>query len=468
MIELLTMCGFETHELETELPRIERAFHRIGITTEDIGRGKERLARYYDIRLQGVRKAIGLSIREVVDTVLARDEGKKKILYGFMAGGFEILGSAVVTHSKDIHVSMLAPTFQFVLGCIFDKLIPVLEAAEQKWLKSGKVCHCANVKTLVGLLTLDIIPKPDLLVTSGQLCDTSPKTLDILHELYNIPIGYFDTCQDREFKDYPDSKRVISLSATSLRDLTHKVQEVVGFEITDDMLWDTINGRNEPRRIFRDVQNLMETSDPQPICATHETLLSFFSIPISTVSNSELCAILSTLCKELQKKVDRKEGVVPKGAPRILNLLPPNASDPRLDYLLCELGFASVVSETGHFPVHGNRYIDFNEDKPNDPYYAIASTLHRSLSQALCSRTAIISEICKNLHIDGVIGRYHVACRTTVGDPLLMKDVINASLGIPVTVLEWESFDPRVYNEEQLRRRLELFRDSMVENKQRN
>jgi benzoyl-CoA reductase/2-hydroxyglutaryl-CoA dehydratase subunit BcrC/BadD/HgdB len=465
MIELLTMCGFETHELETELPRIERAFHRIGITTEDIGRGKERLARYYDIRLQGVRKAIGLSIREVVDTVLARDEGKKKILYGFMAGGFEIIGSTVVTHSKDIHASVLAPSFQFVLGCIFDKLVPVLEAAEQKWLKSGKMFHCGNIKTLVGLLTLDILPKPDLLVTSGQLCDTSPKTLDILHELYDIPIGFFDTCQDREFKEYPDSKRAIRLSATSLRNLTRKVEEVVGFEITDDMLWNTINGRSEPRALFRDVQNLMELSDPQPIYSTHEALMTFFGIPISTVSNDDLCSILSALRDELQEKVERKEGVVPEGAPRILNLLPPNASDPRFDYLLYELGLASVISETGHFPVHGNRYIDFEEDKPDDPYYMIASTLHRSLSQVLCSRSAIISEVCKNSHIDGVIGRYHVACRTTVGDPLLMKDVINANPGIPVMVLEWESFDPRVYNDDILRKRLELFKETMISHK---
>ena len=110
MIELLTLCGFDASEIESQLPRIEKAFNRLEITAGDIERGKQRLKKYYDIELQGIRQAIGLSIRDVVDTMLAREEGKKKVLYGFMAGGFEIIGSALVANSKDIHVAMLAPS----------------------------------------------------------------------------------------------------------------------------------------------------------------------------------------------------------------------------------------------------------------------------------------------------------------------------------------------------------------------
>ena len=466
MIDLLTLCGFDESEIESQLPRIEKAFSRLGITAGDIEQGKQRLKKYYDIELQGIRQAIGLSIRDVVDTMLAREEGKKKVLYGFMAGGFEIIGSALVANSKDIHVAMLAPTFQFVLGCIFDKLVPLLETAEQKWLKAGKVCHCANIKTLVGLLILDLIPKPDLLVTSGQLCDTSPKTLDILNELYGIPTYYFDTCQDREFSDYPDSIRSINLCAESIRDLVKKIREVVGFELEDRMIWDAINDRSEPRRILRDLQNLIETSDPTPLCATNEALFTFFSIPLSTINSTELSSILSALLEELQNRVDRKEGAVEKGSPRILSLLPPNASDPRQDHLLCEMGIASIVTETGHFPLHGQRYIDFDDEKPKDASHSLALSLHRSMSQSLRARSSIIIEVCRSLHVDGVIARFHVGCRTVAGDPLLIKDAITKELGIPVLLLEWESFDPRVYNEEQFRRQFELFKGAMSNKKQ--
>jgi hypothetical protein len=53
--------------------------------------------------------------------------------------------------------------------------------------KAGAVAHCANVKMYVGLLELGYIPKPDLLVSCGFLCDTAPKTADMMQELWGIP-----------------------------------------------------------------------------------------------------------------------------------------------------------------------------------------------------------------------------------------------------------------------------------------
>ena len=217
MIDLLTLCGYEEHELKADLSRTQRGFRRLGITDGDIEQAKQRLNKYYDMELPGVRRAIGLCMKDVVNTVLAREDGKK-IIYGIMASCLEILGTAVRLKSDEIFVTQITNSFPFVLGCVFGKLVPILEAAESEWLKTGEVRHCANVKICAGLLTLGLIPKPDLLVTSGQLCDIAPKTVDLLHELYNIPAYYFDTCQDAAFKEYPDLKRAGKLLAKSLRE----------------------------------------------------------------------------------------------------------------------------------------------------------------------------------------------------------------------------------------------------------
>jgi benzoyl-CoA reductase/2-hydroxyglutaryl-CoA dehydratase subunit BcrC/BadD/HgdB len=467
MIELLKLCGFEAHDIESELPRVKKVFNRLGITVEDIERGKQRLAKYYDMKLQGVRKAFGLCIKDLINTVLAREEGKRKILYGFMSPGFEIPGSALVSKSKEIHVAMLPMSFQFVLGFIFDKMVPILEAAEHKWLKAGKVSHCANVKTLVGLLALDMIPKPDLLVTSGYLCDTAPKTIDLLQELYDIPTYCYDTCQDREFKDYPDSKRMIDLSAKSMRRLAIKMQEVVGFEITDDMLWESINARSELRRALMNLQNLLESSDPLPISTTHEIFWGYLStLPLSISEIREPTAVLNILYGELQNKVNKGEGVVEKGAPRILSLLPGHYTDPRWEHLVCELGIAPIASETGFFPMHGKRYLDLAEEKQKDPYERLSQRLQHSMYQNLSARTAIIIEACKRLRVDGVFVRFHVGCRSVANDALIIKDAIARELGIPVMLMERDDFDPRVYNE-QYKRRIELFKDVLDNSRQR-
>jgi benzoyl-CoA reductase/2-hydroxyglutaryl-CoA dehydratase subunit BcrC/BadD/HgdB len=468
MIELLKQCGFEGDEIESELPRVQKVFDRLGINAEDIERGKQRLNKYYDMKLQGVRKAIRLCIKELVNMVLAREDGKRKILYNFMSPSFEVLATALVSKSKDIFVANIAAPLQFVLGCIFNKMDPILEAAEQRWLKAGKVYHCGNVKTLVGLLALDLIPKPDLLVTSGQLCDTAPKTIDLIQELYGIPTWCYDSCQDREFKDYPDAKRVMDLYAKSIRRLVLKIQEVVGFAITDEMLFESIHARDELGNTFRGLQNLKETSDPVPISATHEMLWHCVNtLPYSMSDLQKVVAALNTTYEELTQRVKKGEGALEKGAPRVLSLLPPHFADPRWEHLPYELGIAVVSTEAGFYPLHGKHTLDTVEKMADDPYELIGSGLQRSLAQSLSARIAIISEVCKRLKLDGILGRYHVGCRINIPDTFIMRDTLLKELGIPVLLLEWEGFDPRFYNEEHYKRRLGLFKDVLINNRQR-
>ena len=69
---------------------------------------------------------------------------------------------------------------------------------------------------MLGPYALGYFPKPDLLITAGFLCETSPKTIDLMHEVYDIPVYYFDACQDRELKEYPEAtRRVAELAAKS-------------------------------------------------------------------------------------------------------------------------------------------------------------------------------------------------------------------------------------------------------------
>jgi benzoyl-CoA reductase/2-hydroxyglutaryl-CoA dehydratase subunit BcrC/BadD/HgdB len=69
--------------------------------------------------------------------------------------------------------------------------------------------------------------------------------------------------------------------------------------------------------------------------------------------------------------------------------------------------------------------------------------------------------LCKRLNLDGVLARFHVGCRSVSGDAILIKKAITKELDIPVLLLEWDSFDPRVYNHEQYKKRFEVFKTMM-------
>ena len=453
MLEMLTLCGYENHEMEFELPRIQKAFSKLGITDEDIARGKQRLATYYDTDLMGVRKMLGLFVRELVNITLAKEEGKKKIIHGCMAPTFEVFGSALGSNSDDVCVMVPNPLFMVVFGCVLGKFVPILEAAEGHWLKGGLVSHCAMVKTRVGLLTLNLIPKPDLMITSGSLCETSPKTNDLFHELYNIPTFYHDTCQDRELRDYPDSTRAMELSAKGMRKMTQRLQDVVGFEITNDMLWEVIRVKNDIAEGVDRVHELIRTSDPVPIGSTHENLLGWLSpIPLSMDYLLATKEAVTTLYEELKDRVDKGEGPIEKGAPRIMGICPPHTSDPRLEHLVNESGMALIATDQEFSaPL-------VNSKAPKDPYEALSRHINAALAVYLGGRVSIILEACKQLNVDGVLNHYHVGCRSVAGDALILEDAIIKELGIPVLTLEWENFDPRVYDHEQYKTRLEVFR----------
>ena len=464
MIDLLTLCGFEENELTAILHRAEVAFRRLGIGDEDVKEARKRLNKYYDMELPAVRRAIGLCIKDVIDTVLAREDGKK-VVYGIMASCLEVIGTAVKLYSDAICVTQITNSFPFVLGCVFGKLVPVLEAAESEWLRAGWVRHCGNVKTCVGLLSLGLIPKPDLLVTSGQLCDTAPKTVDLLHDLYDIPVCYFDTCQDASFDEYPDLRRPGRLLAKSLREMSQKIEEIAGFEITDDMVLEAVERRGKLGQAVRNLQTLLEGSDPMALSPTHEQIWACLSTSSYNLHNlEEATAVLNALYREVfEDRISCGKGVLQKGAPRVLCTLPANASDPRQEHLLCEMGIASVSSEAGLFPLHGNRYIDFGPEKPTDPYEMIAQNLQKPLFQVVSARASIIIEACKRLGVDGVLCRYHVGCRNVSADAIILRKEIIRQLAIPVLLIQWESFDPRIYNEVDLRAQLQTFKEIMTE-----
>jgi benzoyl-CoA reductase/2-hydroxyglutaryl-CoA dehydratase subunit BcrC/BadD/HgdB len=457
MIELLKLCGFDPPEIESELPRVEKAFNKLGITAEDIERGKQRLTRYYDVELKGVRKVFRLIVRELVNVLLVRDEGEKKVIYGFMAPGMDLLGTALVSNSGEVSPINQSWAFLIVVGCIFGKIEPMLEEAEKQWLKAGMVAHCGNIKTLLGPIALGLYPKPDLLVTSGFLCEASPKTLDLFHELYDIPVWYIDACQDREFGEYPEpSRRIAGLAAKSLKRLVERIQGIVGFEITNDMLIEVQDAKGKLDKALGRIRGLAESSAPLPLSPAHENVfmcLDMLTLNIDGIT--EAIDALNTLYEELQERVAKGLGVVEKDAPRVLATLPMGQTDPRLEYLACEVGIAIVATDTSlEVPL---------KETSGDPYikFGLASQ-SGSMHLPIGRRIPLIIEGCKKLKVDGVLDRFHVGCRSVAGDAILIESALKKELGIPVLLLEWENFDPRVYKHEEFKRRLEIFKTMMV------
>lgn len=464
MHELLALFGYEEDEIENEAVRVAKAFERLGVTSQDIVDAKGRLTRYYDLELVGVRKMLGLYLRDMVDLVLARDEGKTKVVYAIMAEGFDLIASAFGSKTKELFVSWPESLFEVLFGpgC-FEKLTPVLEAAENRWLKAGVVAHCANVKALVGALELKLIPEPDYLVVSGFLCETAPKTIDILHEMYGVPMSYFGTCLDREANEDPDTEaRRVRVAARHMRELVEKMQEVVGVEISDDDVVEQVSGKRVLRDNLQKIHQMIDSSERVLMSAANESIV-FLSARLAANAGNvpRLAEATTVLCEELERRVATGFDLMKEGAPRLFVMVPASFTDPRLEHLIEETGMIIASTEIDCFWPEGQRTPPKLEGTP-DVYEGVCSYLYDSKTRKLAERIQIIEQVCRRLKVDGVVCRSHVGCRTIHGDVLVIKDALTRDLGLPAMVLEYESFDPRFYEEETLRGRFEMFKEMVV------
>ena len=230
--ELFGLCGYEYGEIEGERARIEAAFEKLGIGPDDMEAADGRVRRNHDVSLEGVRKLLGAWLKELIDLVLAGDEGKKIVYFGFPA--MLRPGLILSASAADVFVSAPDMVLDHTMGQIFNKLSPILEAGEANGLPPGHAL-CSLWQAKIGGIAKGMIPVPDLALASSYYCDMGSKADDLVTALYGVPIAYIDGIMDSQWGEYPEylPERVHYLGAR-INQAVEKAEEVLGIMIAPD------------------------------------------------------------------------------------------------------------------------------------------------------------------------------------------------------------------------------------------
>ena len=199
--ELLKLCGFEVEEINQERARLEKVFQKLELGPADMKTAEVWVKENHDVDLMGVRKILRLWLKELLDLVLARDEGRKLVYYGFptVAGP----AGAIAAASDEVLCTCPDAVLCHTLGQIFNKINSVLEAGEANGLPPGHAL-CSLQQVRVGGMAKGIIPVPDLALTSSYYCDMGSKTDELLHERYGHPAVYVDGSMDSRWGEFPN------------------------------------------------------------------------------------------------------------------------------------------------------------------------------------------------------------------------------------------------------------------------
>lgn len=441
-----SLCGFEPEELEKEKIRIEKAFNILEIGDEDIERASAKIKKYLDIELLGMRKVLGLWLKELVDMVLAREEGKKVVYVSYppipqIVAAMALTSEAVYCAPPDIILSN-------TLNLVFDRINPILETAEVNGLAPG-IAFCSYLQTRFGSIVKGIIPRPDLLIPSCFLCDLTPATDQLLHEFYGTPVAYIDNLLDEKGERWPDdiNPGKVKYFSTEMKKSIDMFRQITGCWLDESKVRQAVEKANKINSINNRIQDLRQ-ADPLPFSQNDFHLaLSINCIGRGLKEGEET---LNTLLGELQKRVTAGKGVVEKGAPRVMLVMIPH--DPSLAATIGELGLAACVTGGGSIRSSPQtEYVDLWDN--------VAATLLRSRGANYSSLAYInqLKEATRQSNIAGVIFFRHYSCRQYSIFPLKAKEIIEQEVGVPVLLLDGDYCDFRSYNIQQMRTKLETF-----------
>jgi benzoyl-CoA reductase/2-hydroxyglutaryl-CoA dehydratase subunit BcrC/BadD/HgdB len=450
--ELLKLCGFEPDEIEKERPRVDRAFEKLEMGPADIEQAEKRVTQYFDTSLVGVRKSLGIWMKQLIDLVLAREEGKKVVYPSYP--NIPMVGLALNLASDEVYCQSPEVVLDVAVGQILGKIDPILEAAEAHGLPPG-VGMCALNQARVGGIVKGIIPVPDLMIPSGSFCDQTPKVDDMLHELYGVPSVCIDGVMDAPWEEYPDmNPRRVKYFGAEIRRAIDETEQALGIDITDEMLEMSLG---EMVRLYYALVGLWEfmKNDPVPVSQSNLGPLFWMLSSPERRSMAEGFDAVAKLTLEVKQRVDEGRGVVDRGAPRVL-VFCHHVTDPAVTNMIEGQGLAialtsfASITQVMASSFMGVQYTTF-EDKAADRllafgvYHSASSLIHR------------YKELCQTWQVDGMINLYPFSCRPLAIHPLMAKKAIEDELGIPVLALEGDMYDTRNYSPEALRTRVEAF-----------
>lgn len=460
--DLLKLCGFEEEEIDAERPRIEKSFERLGIGPDDMEEADGWVRQNHDVTLTGVRKLLGAWLKELIDVVLAKDEGKKVVYFGFPA----ILGPGLMIRASSENVLVSAPDMVLchTMGQIFNKLTPIIEAGEANGLPPGHaLCSLWQVK--IGGVAKGMIPVPDLGLASSYFCDMGSKADDLVTAKFGTPMAYIDGSMDSSWGEYPGylPERVAYLGA-QINQALSKAEKVLGIKIIPDA-WERAQqgARAFVGRLLRLV-DLMK-ADPVPVSVTALELLEALSGASTGRGIQEGIKAMEILIHELEERVKAGTGATKKGALRVM-IGVGHTSDPRVLHMLEDVGLAvpltSVLSA-----VAGSR-VEVEKTYLTPGETIAAHEMAAGMYHGTDAMFKLFETGAKVMKLDGFIMDYLHNCRPAALPSHSAKKYLEEKTGLPVLSLEVDIYDSRAYSAASMRTKVETFAEMLKARKASN
>jgi len=452
--DFLRLTGFEEDEMSEYLPRWRKASEKLGLTEDDVKFAVEKqLPTYFAIELEGIRKLLGCFVKETIDLTKANEYKERgvKIVYGILPAILHFYYALKLTAPNRVFVSFPDIFLATATNAFFHKLNPFLEEAERTGIPYG--CrHCALNKTRYAARRLGIIPSPDISWIWGFICDEAPKTDEFIR-IYHDP--EWKTYITRLPHDQPlgtvEDEVIdrVEYLANQMRDGFESVQKEIGIKVSEEKIREVIDIWQRYATKLSELSFLMAV-DPQPLGAVSGRLFwEPLALPFNTGIEPMEKALDITI-RELKQRVNNREGILPKGAPKLMAF----GVSVNLPWI------AKMFEENGvGIPFSEGFTLAKKQLKPptfEDPYMAAAENwLRMSIAVNPGYQAEQICEKLMTYKADGMVFGLMDFDRWLGSSHRLLARIVEEKTKLPVFYIEGDIWEDRDYSQEALRTRIE-------------
>jgi len=394
----------------------------------------------------------------------AKKKGSKPICYHTSLDPIEI------DYAMGI-IPMLPENFAAICGAL--QIAPdLIEVAEQRGCPSDLCSYFKNHfgymeggKDLPSMkdafdMNLIVLPDPDMVCSLRNICRLHPIWMRQVARFYNVPAFTMDAPQLHPKTSLSKiDDHYIEFGVSQLKDYISFLEKHTGRKFDMERLSETVALSDRLSKIFEEIYELRKVT-PCPVGGEDLNSLVFFLV--TEAGSQEAVDVAQGILDEVKDKVRRREGALPEGteeAHRVSFVGIPPWHDMATAFTYMQKYGATSVDE-----IYVRAFSGFAGRM--DPSHPLESLVRKyffiyptTTEQAL--RLINIEDIA-SYGIDGFVCWNLTTCRlisTLIARLKAMYDLFN----IPYVTCDADQVDPRQYNVEQVRNRLDAFFENLEE-----
>jgi benzoyl-CoA reductase/2-hydroxyglutaryl-CoA dehydratase subunit BcrC/BadD/HgdB len=346
------------------------------------------------------------------DRLAASRRAGKKII-----GTLKDLGTVPVIIYSSSRAVAFYPDGAWWIPCLMEMSEGLLRIADAAGF-GDEVCPVRA--TLAAFLNRAHFPTPDLLVAAvGACCDDMSCVMQRIADL-DLPLVWWELPYRRD----AGTPELVRFVASEFDRIKRAVGDIVGEEISDEMLMAGIRRANRVRGILARLRDLVYGTSPTPFPALEAQICEMLAIHFC--SDLEQCiAVLTHVLKTVERRVEGGEGVLPRDNCRVVWVNP--VADLRIMNLFEDMGGSLAGTEY----LFRHALLPIPEGKR--PLEALAETALRDPMIGTAQyRAQLVIDEARKYGAEGVIISQIPGASHCATEGVVIRQEVQRALGLPV------------------------------------